>query len=845
MRKSALAAAICSAGLALLAGVAPAVAANAVNDDFYPPTDAAKPFIDFDNKGFIVNGHHTYIASGSIHYPRVPHELWEDRLTRLKNASFNTVQTYTFWNYHEPVKDQWNFSGDADFSAYLDVAQKVGLYATIRPGPYVCAEWDSGGYPVWTKFIPDLKAVRTSDPVWLSLNDHWYDKILPIIAQHQINHGGNVILVQLENEHPNGWGVWPNKPYFVHLHDVAVKDGIEVPHFMSGMHHGPNPSPANIDPGRRITPWYSTEFWSGWFDEYRRMPAKKFASIVTANWNIIAHGGAGQNYYMIHGGSNFANWSDYTTGASYDYGAAIGQTGDLRPLYYQMKRANQLAMSFPDIIGNSTNALAAYSDFATGTDVIVNGARQSDAGTIVFLTNHGHGDTIATLKSGGTLHMPPGSNFAFPENAAVSPDVKIVDSTLPVLAAAHNDHFATIVVYGQPDERGHIDLAAPNGQTQQFQITIPGNGVKQQEAPNARVLAVSDALSLYTWILGQPDKQDVVIGPAYVQSIEHMEKNRSAVSVVIERPYAQPSCGQVAVYGGKNHVWHLGVKANTDLDSQPAPSLGRWQMISTNQAAPGYDDGNWMQSDAPLQMGADGDYSAFAWYRASIDLPSAGTGVLKFKAADNAEVFVNGQHITGGKDSWNGDFVAGKNTIAVFTSHRGRKDGYNYLGRRDTFDPKGITGPVTLSMNGQEKQITGWKLKGGLGADPTTLSTWASPLATQGTPAFYQTTFTTTPPGALGAHPILRVKYTGLSRGMYWINGHSLGRYPEKIPIDSLYIPECWLKPGENVLTAFDETGASPEQVKIVVEQPASREVIRADHPTDPATPIVLPSENH
>ena len=822
-------------------------AAGTRNDGIYPPTDAAKPFIDFDGKGFIVNGQHIYLASGSMHYARVPHELWADRLLRLKQAAFNGVQTYTFWNYHEPVEGQWNFSGDGDLESYLDTAQKIGLYATVRVGPYVCAEWDSGGYPVWLKFLPDLTAVRTNNPTWMALNDHWYDKIIPIVAKHQIDRGGNVILVQLENEHPKGWGVLPDDPYFVHLHDTAVKDGIEIPHFMSGMHHGGNPSPANLDPSKHTTPWYTTEFWAGWFDEYRAMPAKKFKQIVTANWAIMAHGGAGQNYYMAHGGSNFASWSDYTTAASYDYGAAIGQAGDLRPLYYQMKRANQLAQSFPGIIGNSTDALGSHGDFATGEHVAVEGARQSDAGTIVFLQNQSDAQAIATFKSGETLHMNGNSHYPFPEDTVLTKDVKIVDSTVPVLGVAHNDHVVTVIVYGQPGDSGRMHLAMADGAKFEMMIKIPAVGVEESDVARpdfqTRVLAVSDELSLYTWILGPSSKQDVIVGPAYVQEVRHAEDGK--VSVVIERPYGQPSSGQVAVYGAKDQSWHLRATADTAIESQPAPALASWKMISTTQAAPNYDDSNWKQSAAPLQMGADGDYGAFAWYRTVIDLPSQGSGTLKIKGADNLEVFVNGDHVEGGgkSASWIARFSAGKNSIAVFASHRGRKDAYNYLGRLDNYDSKGILGPVSLEIGGQNLTLTGWKLKGGLGADPPALTSWHAPAQTHGIPAFYQATFTTTPPAELGAHPILRVNYKGLTRGMYWVNGHNLGRYPEKIPIDSLYIPECWLKDGENVLTVFDETGASPTQVQIVVEQPASREVIRAAEAVSPTTPIVVPTE--
>ena len=314
------------------------------NDLMYPPAPAAEKSIQIDGQGFIINGRRTYVASGTIHYARVPHELWRDRLLRLKRAGFNCVETYAFWNFHEPKENQWDFTGDKDFGAFLDTAKELGLYAIVRAGPYVCAEWDSGGYPVWLKFKPPMR-VRTADPEYLKWNDHWYGKILPIVAARQIHKGGNVIMVQLENEHPLGWGTVTGDPYFDHLRQKAIECGIEVPYFFSGLNHGSGPWPRSV--AGRTTPWFSTEFWPGWFDLYGNLAEKRFKEVERDNWRILAHGGAGHNFYMLHGGSNFETWNDDSGAASYDYGAAIGQCGDLRPIYYRMKRANMLAQLLP------------------------------------------------------------------------------------------------------------------------------------------------------------------------------------------------------------------------------------------------------------------------------------------------------------------------------------------------------------------------------------------------------------------------------------------------------------------------------------------------------------------
>jgi len=141
----------------------------------------------------------------------------------------------------------------------------------------------------------------------------------------------------------------------------------------------------------------------------------------------------------------------------------------------------------------------------------------------------------------------------------------------------------------------------------------------------------------------------------------------------------------------------------------------------------------------------------------------------------------------------------------------------------------GIGGAASLETvaAGDETPVQGWKMRGGI-VYPASDARWAAATGGQsdGAPVFYRTTFDTTPPGETGPHPILRVTTAGLSRGFVWLNGHNLGRYPEKIPVDGLYLPECWQKRGRNEIVIFDEEGLSPAQVKVTVEQAASRVVV-------------------
>ena len=661
--------------------------------------------------------------------------LWRDRLLRLKRAGFNTVETYAFWNFHEPRENEWDFTGDKDFGAFLSTAQEVGLYAIVRVGPYVCAEWDSGGYPLWLKFKPPFK-VRTADPAFLAWNDHWYDKILPIVAAHQIHKGGNVILVQLENEHPQGWGT-VSSPYFDHLRKKALALGIEVPFFFSGLNHGNGPTPLNLQ-GRK-TPWISTEFWPGWFDLYGNLAARRFQEVERDNWKILARGGAGHNFYMAHGGTNFETWNDNSGAASYDYGAAIGQAGDLRPIYYRMKRANLFAQMLPHI----PNGMGTKIEFD------VNSAKSVDV--------------RLPMAARGSLARP-----AFSDWPCVARRARLSFMARQARPAA----------CGRPEKNLTVNFPENGPQEQSFTMVdglllrVLTNGALTDAL--VRTLSMNTALADRTWIVDGY----VICGPAFVGDVQIADGKVS--SLTIERPYGQPSCSKVIVYGDK--VQHLAVKSDTTLDSAPAPRLGGWQMRLAPEAAADYDDAGWKSSAEPQQMGADGDTSAFAWYRAVVNLKAAGTAKIQFSgSADNLVVLVNGRRYDAKTP-----LAAGRNVIAVLASHRGRDKAYNYLGTLDNFARKGLFGPVQLTVGQEKVTVAPWKMRGGAGPLD---GKWQPVAATAGTPTFYRATFTAkNVPGR-----ILRVTSQGLTRGTMWLNGHNLGRYPEKIKAPGMYLPECWL----------------------------------------------------
>ena len=316
--------------------------------------DAQKSFA-IGNGEFLLNGKPYRIFSGEMHYPRIPHEYWKDRLLKLKATGLNTVCTYAFWNVHETSPGVWDFSGDKNIAEYIRTAQEVGLNVILRPGPYICAEWDFGGMPAWLLKNPNLK-VRTNTEFFLSETEKYINRLAKEVKSLQITNGGPIIMVQLENEY-GAFG--SDKEYLIALKNILIKAGFNVPIFSADnppkkvldnanlpdvtpvLNFGPATVEKVSDNFKLLTnygniPQMVGEFWTGWFTEWGQ---KKLA--VTdwekqkADIQFMLDSGKSFNLYMIHGGTNFG----FTAGAndggsgfepditSYDYDAPINEAG--------------------------------------------------------------------------------------------------------------------------------------------------------------------------------------------------------------------------------------------------------------------------------------------------------------------------------------------------------------------------------------------------------------------------------------------------------------------------------------------------------------------------------------
>ena len=320
---------------------------------------------------FKMDGKSFRIYSGSMHYFRIMPEYWEDRLRKLKAAGFNTVETYVCWNMHEPRKDEFDFTGRFDIRRFIKTAQEVGLYAIVRPGPYICAEWDFGGLPAWLLKDRNMR-LRCAYPEYLQHVSDFYHRLFEEIGDLQQSEGGNIIAMQIENE----YGSYGNdKEYLRYIEKLMLDCGTKVMLFTSDgddnsmlsggtlpdvfktLNFGSRASEIfnAMDRFHENTPKMCTEFWCGWFDHWGEEHHTRGSDSVAGEIKDFLDIDASFNFYMFHGGTNFgftagANcYEEYQpTVTSYDYCALLTEWGDYTPAYYAVRELLLKAQNLPE-----------------------------------------------------------------------------------------------------------------------------------------------------------------------------------------------------------------------------------------------------------------------------------------------------------------------------------------------------------------------------------------------------------------------------------------------------------------------------------------------------------------
>jgi beta-galactosidase len=644
--------------LLLFMSVAQATAQDRRNHEIFPAKPAAQDAIHWDNGYFVINGKPTFISSGSIHYARVPRELWRDRIWRLKMMGFNAVQSYVFWNASEPKEGQWDFSDNTDLDAWLSLLKDMNMYALVRVGPYSCAEWELGGYPSWLTVKPGMIDRELGPSV--AYSDPHLDVVEKIVAKHQLNHGGSVFMVQLENEHPNGWGTQVADPYLKHLDDQATRNGIEVPTLNSGVRHRSDPTasdeaPFPADP----SPWYTTEFWTGYIGKptatWTNGDLVKGAldGKIHGTWKIIAFGGAGYNYYMGHGGTNFGySGSGEPPGVSYDYSAPVGEAGQLHNLYFPARRAAYFAQTFTPLLTGSHNdpTLATCDQPALRVTARTNPTQGSFIMLDHFQPGLGLGAaktpstdpklplethvTVSglTLPHKGSFHVAAAEPTTILLNVPWTPNASFESICTNVLARRTIGSTNYWICYGPAGDSGEVTLKLKTSTAgpSQFDFTYPaGDAVSEikldsGDGHRAVLLVMNTEMTNRTWLA----RDKIYIGPSFVLEDGSME--------------FPPEGGKATLYAasGKTEM----TQPAATIPDLPALTNWSWRDAAPERGAD-VDTAKWISSVGPQPMEIyDSFQNRYGWYRATLHADKAGPVSLHFGGQSGTFIpYLNGQ----------------------------------------------------------------------------------------------------------------------------------------------------------------------------------------------------------
>lgn len=401
------------------------------------PVAAQKPGTFEAGKGtFLLNGDPFVVKAAEIHYPRIPREYWDHRIKMCKALGMNTVCIYIFWNIHEQREGEFDFTGNNDIAAFCKLAQKNGMYVIVRPGPYVCAEWEMGGLPWWLLKKKDIR-LREQDPYFMERVKIFEEKVGEQLAGLTIQKGGPIIMVQVENEY-GSYG--EDKPYVSAIRDClrgiygkdlalfqcdwssnftrnGLDDLVWTMNFGTGSHI--DNQFRHLKQLRPDSPLMCSEFWSGWFDKWGARHETRPAKDMVAGLDEMLSKGISFSLYMTHGGTSFGHWAGANSPGfqpdvtSYDYDAPINEYGHATPKYHELRNMMQkytdkklpsVPKPVAPIITVPEFKLTEFAPLANGAEKTVN---SKDTKTFEDL-DMGWGTAVYTVelpdtKDGGTL----------------------------------------------------------------------------------------------------------------------------------------------------------------------------------------------------------------------------------------------------------------------------------------------------------------------------------------------------------------------------------------------------------------------------------------------------------
>ena len=797
--------------------------------------------VAYDSQSFILNGERAFLASGALHYFRIPRALWRDRLGKARLMGLNTVQLYFAWNTHERSPDSFSFSGEDDIEEFLTECERQNLWVVARPGPYICAEWDGGGFPAWLYNIPNVQVRRDNGPYLERVRRYW-NRLLPIIARHQIHHGGRVILMQIENElglvaqkSGESEDVGEGARYMNRLRQIALENGILVPFITceGGVDWAIECVNA-FKPSERAdayrakqpdVPLHSTEFWSGWYDQWDKPHATlpgwslqqsnahnpfEAASIERETWRQLAYGFGGYNYYMWHGGTNFAFWGNMGQPTGYDYTAPLSEAGGLSEKFFRARRVALFAQTFKDLLTRAPSERVTVDCDVPDVSIY---RRTSDFGTLLFVDNAGdEARTVRVETHAGILPVEvPAQSVRHVTDEALGSGLPPLSTNAQVLEG-HDD---ALILYGEAGYEFFIAVGDEDDWA-----TVPEGAPATFEWDGVRVHLMRRELAERCWTLSSGD---ILAGPYLVREdgpqvlAEWLEDDAPAFR-----------------FDRASALWSEIERPQAELPAPP--ELTNWQTASARGELSG-------SNSAIQNIGAPqnrirlhselGEMMGYGFYRCEVKSESAREATLHFsKLGDLATLFVNGERVAQSEpppEEREGDpsleariqLREGQNEIVALTDNLGHVKGAWQVKeggkmRPHERDAKGLFGAVTLDG----EPLESWSYWPHTGWERGEEIEWKSEPDGEALPLnYFRASFELSPQELEAPDRELWLDISPLGKGLIWLNGrgleHNLGRYWNINGYTRYFVPKCWLRE-QNEIVLFEEEAIGLEAAREV-----------------------------
>ncbi len=371
-----------------------------------------KVSVGYDARSVIVNNKRILLLSGAIHYPRIMPSAWRDIIRKSKKAGLNCVETYVFWEGHEPQEGEYIFSGRYNLPRFLEICQSEGMYVILRIGPYICSEWNFGGLAWWLMTKKGM-VTRTWNKPFMNAVEDWVRVLMAKVGQCQITYGGPVILIQMENEYglvQKRYGR-DGKRYLKWIAEMARAVGVEVPIIMCEGATGGTIETMNgfsawplIDRHRKRspdTPLLWTENWPSYDTWGKAHNTRKVEGLSYEVLRFFAMGGVGVNYYMWHGGTNFGRDAMFLQTTSYDFDAPLDEYGLPTQKYNHLKKLHLVLLKYQNILfeGKMSGKVVSRPQQAKKGDGVYIYSWKRGARTLLFLVNGGQDPRTANVEN--------------------------------------------------------------------------------------------------------------------------------------------------------------------------------------------------------------------------------------------------------------------------------------------------------------------------------------------------------------------------------------------------------------------------------------------------------------